>query len=52
MGGVGWGWVGSGVGGQGGSEQRIEVFVKMQKKIIGEGGSGCGRGSGLMRTKK
>ena len=34
MGGVGLG------GGQGGCERRIEVFVKIQKKKIGGGGSG------------
>ena len=32
-------------GGQGECEQRIEVFVKMQKKI---GGRGSGRGWGLV----
>ena len=37
MGGVGLGW-----GGQGGCERRIEVFVKIQKKKFGEGGSGGG----------
>ena len=31
------------MGGQGGCERRIEVFVKIQKKI---GGSGCGVWSG------
>ena len=33
---------------QGGCERRIEVFVKIQKKIGGggEGGRGLGRGSG------
>ena len=42
--GGGWGWV----GGQGGCERRIEVFVKIQKKI---GGGSWGvrlRGSGWM----
>ena len=40
MGCLGWG------GGQGGCERRIEVFVKIQKKIAGgrEGGSGGGVG--------
>ena len=38
---------GVGLGGQGGCERRIEVFVKIQKKIIfffffGGGGSGWG----------
>ena len=28
---------GSGLGGQGGREQRIEVFVKIQKKNLGGG---------------
>ena len=41
---------GSGWGGQGGCEQRIEVFVKIQKKNIfffwGGGGSGWGGGGG------
>ena len=38
--GLGWG----GGGGQGGCERRIEVFMKIQKKILGgEGGVG-GRG--------
>ena len=30
-----WGWVGSGGGGQGGSEKGIEVFVKIKKKSVG-----------------
>ena len=34
---------GGGRGGQGGCERRIEVFVKIQKKIWGEGGGGVGR---------
>ena len=34
-GGSGWG---SGLGGQGGCERRIEVFVKIHKKKIGGGG--------------
>ena len=50
--GVGSGWggrVGSGwgvglMGGQGGCEQRIEVFVKIQKKNLGGGGVGGGGG--------
>ena len=33
------------LGGQGGCEQRIEVFVKIKKKILG-GGSGRGWGGG------
>ena len=32
-----------GLGGQGGCERRIEIFVKIQKKW-GEGGSGWGSG--------
>ena len=43
---------GSGLGGQDGCEQRIEVFVKIKKKIFffGGGGGGGGRvgGSGWM----
>ena len=38
-GGVG-GVVGVGLGGQSGCERRIEVFVKIQKKILGGGGWG------------
>ena len=37
-------------GGQGGWEQRIEAFVKIQKKnifFLGGGGGGSGRGVGL-----
>ena len=34
------------MGGQGGSEQRIEVFAKIQKKIGGGGRRGVGLGSG------
>ena len=34
--------LGVGLGGQGGSERRIEVFVKIQKKNRGVGGSGGG----------
>ena len=41
------GGVGSGRGGgQVGCEQRIEVFVKIQKKILGGGGVGSGGGGG------
>ena len=36
---------GSGLWGQDGCERRIEVFVKIQKKILG-GGSGGGGGGG------
>ena len=48
-----WGWgregEGSGLGGQGGCERRIEVFVKIQKKkILGGGGRGRVGGSELM----
>ena len=43
--GRGFGRGGVGLGGQGGCERRIEVFVKIQKKIGGGGGSG-GIGSG------
>ena len=43
---LGGGGVGGG-GGQGGCYQRIEVFVKIQKKIWGRGGGGGGgRGRG------
>ena len=42
---------GSGWGGQGGCERRIEVFVKIQrKKIWGGGGSGGGVGLGGVRV--
>ena len=43
---LGWGreGEGSGLGGQGGCERRIEVFVKIQKKKILGGGSVGGRG--------
>ena len=34
------------MGGQGGCEERIEVFVKIQKKIGGSRGSGSGWGGG------
>ena len=37
---------GEGWGGQGGCERRIEVFVKIQKKIGGGGGRGEGSGWG------
>ena len=43
LGGRGWG-----LGGQGGCEQRIEVFVKIQKKNLG-GGSGGGGSVGGSR---
>ena len=46
MGGVGWGG-----GGQGGCELRIEVFVKIPKKIFFWGGGGGGRwGRGGVRV--
>ena len=43
-------------GSQGGCEQRIEVFVKIEKKNLagsgwGGGGGGVGGGSEWMRTK-
>ena len=38
------GEVGVGLGGQGGCERRIEVFVKIKKKIGGVGGVGLGGG--------
>ena len=44
---MGWGreGEGSGLGGQGGCELRIEVFVKIQKKNFwGGGGGGVGGG--------
>ena len=37
------------MGGQGGCEQRIEVFVKIQKKNFGGGGVGLGGQSGCER---
>ena len=49
---MGWGreGEGSGLGGQGGCERRIEVFVKIQKKNFwgggGVGGGGRGRVGG------
>ena len=48
----GWVWGVGLVGGQGGCERRIEVFVKIQKKYLflggggGVGGGGGGVGSG------
>ena len=41
---MGWGreGEGSGLGGQGGCDRRIEVFVKIQKKKISGGGGGGG----------
>ena len=46
---------GVGLGGQGGCERRIEVFVKIQKNnffwgggSVGGGGGGVGKGSGRM----
>ena len=46
MGGPGGG--GSGWGGQGGCERRIEVFVKIKKKTFFLGGGGWVWGSGWM----
>ena len=43
-GGGGGGWVGGWLEGQGGCECRIKVFVKIQKKWGGRGGSGGGVG--------
>ena len=37
---------GVGLGGQGGCERRIEVFVKIQKKKMGGGGCRVGLGGG------
>ena len=48
MEGVG-GWGGQVLGGQGGCERRIEVFVKIQKKIGGGGGVQEGVGFGGLR---
>ena len=45
-GGGGGGGVGVGFGGQSGCERRIEVFVKIQKKIFFGGGGEGGRGGG------
>ena len=42
FGGGGWVW-----GGQGGCEQRIEVFAKIQKKLGGGVGGGSGWGGGV-----
>ena len=50
---LGWGreGEGSGLGGQGGCERRIEVFVKIQKKKnSGGGGGGGGRWGGRGRV--
>ena len=44
--GGGGGGGGVGLGGQGGCERRIEVFVKIQKKKIFFGGGSVGGGSG------
>ena len=44
-----WGWGGVGgssMGGQGGCERRIEVFVKIQKKVVFFGGGSGGVGFG------
>ena len=49
IGGVGWGRRGDQVGGQGGCERRIEVYVKIQKKKLGGGGRGLVGGEGLGR---
>ena len=43
---LGWGREGSGLGGQGGCERRIKVFVKIQKIILGGGGGGRWGGRG------
>ena len=43
---MGGGWWGVGLGGQGGCERRIEVFVKIQKKNNFFWGGGVGGGSG------
>ena len=40
------GGVGVGLGGQCGCKRRIEVFVKIQKKIFFWGGGGVGGGGG------
>ena len=47
-GGGGGGWR-FGLGDQGGCERRIGVFVKIQKKKLGEGGGGGGGGGGRGR---
>ena len=41
--------MGSGLGGQGGCERRIEVLVKIQKKNWGVAGGGGGGGRGPVR---
>ena len=41
---------GSGLGGQGGCERRIEVFVKIQKKNGGGQGGSVGGGGGGVRV--
>ena len=46
-GGSGGSVVGVGLGGQGGCERRIEVFVKIQKKKNGGGGGRWGVGGGV-----
>ena len=46
LGGGGSGVFGGGGRSQGGCELRIEVFVKIQKKIVGGGSEGGGVGSG------
>ena len=46
---AGLGWGGGGGGGQSGYERRIEVFVKIQKKIFFWGGGG-GRWGGWGRV--
>ena len=38
------------MGGQGGCERRIEVFVKIQKKLFFFWGGGVGRGGGGSRS--
>ena len=45
---LGWGreGEGSGLGGQGGCERRIEVFVKIKKKKNSRGGGSVGGGRG------
>ena len=41
---------GVGLGGQSGCERRIEVFVKIQKKILGGGGGRWGGVGGGVRV--
>ena len=48
MGGGGSGRGGRRVGGQGGCERRSKVFVKIQKKNLGGGGSGVRSGVGVV----